>query len=87
MGWTIKFNKKSEKALSKLDKQAQIKIKDFLLKLEKTANPRKIGRALKGDLGLFWRYRMSDYRIICQIEDETITILVLAVGHRKEVYL
>ena len=54
--------------------------------LENNDNPRKSGRALKGDLGLFWRYRVGDYRIICQIEDETIMILVLSVGHRKEVY-
>lgn len=86
MGWTIKFNKKSEKELSKLDKQAQIKIADFLLKLEKTSNPRETGRALKGEIGLFWRYRFGDYRIICQIEDEAVTILALTVGHRKEVY-
>ncbi len=86
MTWTIKFNKKSEKELSKLDKQAQVTIINFLLKLEKKSNPRDTGRALKGELGLFWRYRVGDYRIICKIEDEMITVLVLAIGHRKEVY-
>lgn len=86
MAWSINFNKKSEKELSKLDKQTQQKIVKFLYGLENNDNPRKSGRALKGDLGLFWRYRVGDYRIICQIEDETIMILVLSVGHRKEVY-
>lgn len=86
MTWTIKFNKKSEKELSKLDKQAQVTIINFLLKLEKKSNPRDTGRALKGELGLFWRYRVGDYKIICKIEDEMITVLVLAIGHRKEVY-
>lgn len=87
MTWTIRLNKKSEKELSKLDKQARIRILDFLQKLEESPNPRDKGRALKGDLGLFWRYRVGDYRIICQIKDETVTVLVLSVGHRKEVYL
>jgi mRNA interferase RelE/StbE len=86
LAWSINFNKKSEKELSKLDKQTQQKIVKFLYGLENNDNPRKSGRALKGDLGLFWRYRVGDYRIICQIEDETIMILVLSVGHRKEVY-
>lgn len=86
MVWTVKLNKKSEKELSKLDKQTQIKITNFLLKLEKSANPRESGRSLKGDLGLFWRYRVGDYRIISQIKDEEIIILVLTIGHRKEVY-
>jgi len=86
LAWSINFNKKSEKELSKLDKQTQQKIVKFLYGLENNDNPRKSGRALKGDLGLFWRYRVGDYRIICQIEDETIMILVLSVAHRKEVY-
>jgi len=86
LAWSINFNKKSEKELSKLDKKTQQKIVKFLYGLENNDNPRKSGRALKGDLGLFWRYRVGDYRIICQIEDETIMILVLSVGHRKEVY-
>jgi len=84
--WTVKLNKKSEKELSKLDKETQIKITNFLLKLEKSANPRESGRPLKGDLGLFWRYRIGDYRIISQIKDATVTVFVLSVGHRKEVY-
>ena len=86
MVWKIKFNKKSEKELSKLDKHAQIQILNFLLKLENSSNPRVLGRALKGELGLFWRYRVGDYRVICQIEDNEISILVLALGHRKEIY-
>lgn len=86
MVWTIKFNKKSEKELSKLDKQTQIKITSFLLKLEKSSNPRESGKALKGKLCHFWRFRVGNYRIISQIKDEEVTILVLAIGHRKEVY-
>ena len=83
--WTVKLNKTSEKALSKFDKQAQVRLLDFLQKLEKNRNPRENGRALKGELNLFWRYRVGDCRIICQIKEEEITILVLAID-RKDIY-
>lgn len=86
MAWTIKLNKKSEKQLEKLDKQAKIKITDFLVKLERLSNPRKLGHALKGDLGLFWRYRVGDFRLLCHINDNEIAILVVGIGHRKNVY-
>lgn len=86
MVWTINLNKKSKKSLSKLDRQAQIKINNFILKLEKATNPRNLGKALTGNLGVFWRYRVGSYRIICEIKDETITILIVDLGHRKDIY-
>jgi mRNA interferase RelE/StbE len=50
-------------------------------------NPRSIGQALQGSkLGEFWKYRVGDYRLICKIEDNRLLILVLRVGHRREVY-
>jgi mRNA interferase RelE/StbE len=49
-------------------------------------NPRQIGKALKGPLGDFWCYRVGDYRIICAIQDSAITVLVLQIGNRREVY-
>ncbi len=49
-------------------------------------NPRDLGAALSGRLAGHWRYRVGDYRIICKIEDETITILVIEIGHRREIY-
>jgi mRNA interferase RelE/StbE len=51
-----------------------------------TEDPRMIGKALKGDKGELWRYRIGDYRAICRIEDERLVVLVLEVGHRKEIY-
>ncbi|MFN7025286.1 MAG: type II toxin-antitoxin system RelE family toxin [Pseudorhizobium sp.] len=49
-------------------------------------NPRELGTALKGDaLGLYWRYRVGDYRIICDIQDQRLVVLVIDVGHRREV--
>lgn len=49
-------------------------------------NPRASGRPLKGELGVFWRYRVGDYRLLCEIQDEALTILVALIGHRKEIY-
>lgn len=50
-------------------------------------HPRSIGEALKGqDLGKFWRYRVGDYRVICDIEDDRLVVLVVKVGHRREIY-
>jgi len=57
-----------------------------MLKLVKSENPRAYGESLKGKLSLFWRYRVGDFRIISQINDKEITVFVLAVGHRKEIY-
>ena len=49
-------------------------------------NPRQFGKALMGDLGEFWRYRTSNYRIICSIQDEALVVLVVRVGYRSDVY-
>jgi mRNA interferase RelE/StbE len=49
-------------------------------------DPRKLGKPLKGDKGDLWRYRIGDYRAICKIEAERLVVLVLEVGHRREVY-
>jgi len=49
-------------------------------------NPRQLGKALKGPLGEFWCYRVGDYRILCDIQDRLVTILVVEIGNRREVY-
>ena len=86
MAWTIDFDKKAKKEFSSLGNPIQKQIDKFLLKLIKSNNPRIFGEALKGNLQSLWRYRVGDYRIICQINNEKITVLILAIGHRKEVY-
>ncbi len=87
MSWTIKFDKKAKKEFKNLDRQAQTQIDKFILKLIKSANPRLFGEVLKGSLKSFWRYRIGNYRLICHLEDNTVTILVLKVGHRKDIYI
>jgi mRNA interferase RelE/StbE len=86
LAWTIEFDKKAAKEFKALDKPTKKQIDKFILKLAKSANPRALGEALKGNLKPFWRYRVGDYRLICSIEDEVLTVLVVRVKHRKEVY-
>lgn len=87
MVWKIEFDSDVVKDLKKISKPEQNKILKYLS--EKIANledPRSTGKPLKGSLGGLWRYRVGDYRAICKIEDKSITILVLGVAHRKNVY-
>jgi len=86
LAWTIDFDKKAKKEFSSIDKATQKQIDRFFLKLMKSANPLQFGEALKGDLQPFWRYRGGDYRLICSIEDNVLTVVVLRAKHRKEVY-
>jgi mRNA interferase RelE/StbE len=85
--WTIEIARTAEKQIKKLDRQAQESIVRFLRdRLQPSANPRQWGKPLQGDKGGLWRYRVGDYRLVCAIQDERITVLVLRVGHRKNVY-
>jgi len=87
VSWTINFSEVALKQLKKLDKSMAKRIIDYLDKRISTAkNPKQQGKALAYNKAGLWRYRVGDYRIICQINDETITILVLQIGHRKEIY-
>lgn len=88
LAWRIEFEDAALKELAKLDKPVARRILAFLR--ERVAvldDPRSIGEALKGSkLGEFWKYRVGDYRIITNIEDGVMRILVLKVGNRREVY-
>lgn len=87
MNWEYKFNEQALKDLKKLGKEGQKRILNYLEKnLSNCKNPRAIGKPLKGELGELWRYRTSNYRIICKIEDKELQILVIKAGHRKNIY-
>ena len=88
MAWKIEFSVAADQELSKLDAQHSRRILKFLHeRVEKLDDPRTVGKALQGSrLGEFWKYRVGDYRLICKIEDDHLIVLVLRVGHRKEVY-
>jgi mRNA interferase RelE/StbE len=87
MGYKVEILAPAEKTLEKLDKPTRERAIKFLqTDLPKLENPRSIGEALSGKLSDYWKYRRGSLRFICKIEDEKITILVLKVGDRKEVY-
>lgn len=87
MAWTVKLSDNAKRDLRKLDKPVQKKIVSFLLeRLENTDNPRATGKALHGNLSGLWRYRVGDFRLLCRIEDNELLVLVIEIGHRKEIY-
>lgn len=87
MAWTIEYAKTAKDQLRKLDKPVARRIVDMLdQRVAAMENPRQTGKALKGPLGDFWCYRVGEYRIICDIQDSAITVLVLQIGNRREVY-
>lgn len=87
MAWQVKIADSARKDIKKLDRKAQTDIVRFLReRVAEVDDPRQTGKALKGDMCDLWRYRMGDYRIICEIQDGVVTVLVLRARHRKEVY-
>lgn len=82
----LEFSEAAKKTFSKLDKSVQRRIKNYLDDIVQLENPRSRGKALVGNLVNLWRYRVGDYRIICNIQDEKILITILRIGHRKDVY-
>ena len=88
MAWKIELSVEADRQLAKLDPQVIKRILKFLNeRVRPLDNPRSIGEALRGSkLGEFWKYRVGDHRLICSIEDRRVLILVLRIGHRREVY-
>ena len=88
MVWDLRFDEGAQKDLAKLDKQVARRITTFLVdRVAALDDPRSLGEALKGSkLGDFWKYRVGDCRIIVNIEDGALLVLVLKIGNRREVY-
>jgi len=87
MAWRIDFDPAAQRELDKLDKLIRRRITKFLYeRVGKLDDPRKIGQRLQGTLSEFWKYRVGDYRIICSLEHDRLVVLVLRIGHRREVY-
>ncbi len=82
----ISFSDKALKQLSKLDRIIQKRIVDFLTEISQLDDPRSRGKSLVGNLRGIWRYRVGDYRILCQIKDNELCIFVVEVGHRRQIY-
>lgn len=88
MAWRIEFHGAAERELEKLGRDAASRILHFLNdRVAKLDDPRSLGEALKGsELGNFWKYRVGDYRVIADIDDGVVRILVARVGNRRDVY-
>ena len=87
MAWRVEFLQAAERAFAKLERQQQRRIQKFIdARLQTDADPRRVGEAYVGPLKGYWKYRVGDYRLVCDIQDRAIRILVVAIGDRKEVY-
>lgn len=87
MKYSVETTARFDKDFKKLDRYTQRMIKSWIDKnLVETENPRQHGRGLTANRSGQWRYRIGDYRLICQIDDDKLIILALSVGHRREVY-
>ena len=89
MAWQIEFDPDAARELRKLDRPVQIRIVGFLRqRVAVLDDPRQIGEALAGArLGSYWKYRVGDWRIICDLQDHRIVVRVLRIGRRGGVYL
>jgi len=88
MAWRIEYSKEAEREIAKLDRPIAQRIIRFMGgRVAKLENPRSIGQALAGSkLGDYWKYRIGDYRIIADIQDGRLIVMVVRVGNRREVY-
>lgn len=86
MAWKVNVSKSAEKELKKLGHSSVLKIVKYFRAIESWENPKQHGKGLKGNLKQYWRYRVGNYRIICEIKDGELIVLALKVGHRSDVY-
>jgi mRNA interferase RelE/StbE len=87
LAWTIEYTQAAKHQLRKLDKTAAKRILDYLDdRVAKQPDPRALGKALSGPLGTLWRFRIGDFRAICDIQHSVVTILIIHSGHRREVH-
>lgn len=87
MKWSVEFDPEAEKELARIDKQQARRILKYLSeRIETEEDPRRFGDPLRSNLAGLWKYRIGDYRVICEIRDQVLCVLVVRIGHRKAVY-
>ena len=88
MAWTIDITNDAEKSLRKIGAADIRRIRDFLFgRVALLDHPRQLDQALQGTrFGNLWRYRVGDFRILCRNQDEHLVILIVEIGHRREIY-
>lgn len=87
MGWTVELSSSAERQLRKLDPDTAKRLGNYLRTLvAKTSDPRERGKALTGPMTGLWRYRVGDYRLVCELIDQRLVVLVVRLGHRSRIY-
>ena len=87
MTWNVEWDDRARRELRQLDRQVQRTIlRYFSERIATDDDPRRFGKPLRHELQGLWRYRIGDYRAVCQIENDQLVVLVLAVNHRRQVY-
>ncbi len=85
--WKAEFTPEARRQFERLDRTVQRRIQTYLNKQVLADDPRRFGRALRGDLSGLWRYRVGDYRLIAKLEDAIVTVVIIKTGHRSAIYL
>ena len=87
MAWTVSWTSEAQDALAKMDRAGARRIRDYFVeRISPLKDPRTLARRLRGPLRDYWRYRIGDRRAICEIRDQSVTVIVVQVAHRKDVY-
>ncbi|MCS5694048.1 type II toxin-antitoxin system RelE/ParE family toxin [Cyanobium sp. FGCU-6] len=87
MAWTLRLSETAKRQIKKLDASNAQTILRYLNRLVlETSDPRERGNGLRANLAGLWRYRVGEYRVICSLEDHELVVLVLQIGHRRDVY-
>ncbi|MGH9432755.1 MAG: type II toxin-antitoxin system RelE family toxin [Terriglobia bacterium] len=87
MAWSLEYDPAALKDLKKLDRAIQREILDYMDRRVATAqDPRNFGKPLRASKFGLWRYRVWDYRIICELQEKRLVVLAAAVGHRSTIY-
>ncbi len=87
MVWKISFTKNAVKQLGKLDREtARLIVRFMEEKIAGSSDARRYGHALVGDQKGRWRYRIGDYRVVCELRDNELLVVVITLGHRREIY-
>ena len=87
MAWSIEFDPDARRELEKLDKSVSYRILKFLReRVAPLDDPRAIGERLHGPLRQYWKYRVGDYRLICSLREDRLVVIVVRLGHRRDIY-
>jgi mRNA interferase RelE/StbE len=87
LAWTIEYTETALRWLRKTDRQVARRILDFMdERVAKVDDPRGMGKALSNQFSGLWRYRIGDYRLIRDLQDERLCVLVVEIGNRREIY-